>query len=431
MDELRATVVSGLSIIPFIRSRSSRIYLPEDLVKAVERRRRLANFQPDPVRTHPSLVAWEYVYDYFDMDEAVDWDLDRLSDEDREAWADAVFEKLDSLGVPEATLAAIDDEAFDEAVRFLEQPSAEVAKTNPLLMHIPDIEQIARATASAGRAVLHDRLREQLDRTRYLATRPIKLPELPDIPGARFECWIRLEHDDQGIPNEDLQDMALWDYQACVYLLVPERVEATLLAVIEGHLIVLQKNGHWVHPDTLFEAMDAHSALLNDVWKVLTSSFLSQVKSNTFEEYIERFAEESGEMPCFATCHIELAEQYRGHRLAGQLLATVGDMFSDALSFDIEAQEEPDDDAWVEWHAQRSFGQLAAFVFPVEGTCPDDVPVAQPALRSSRNKRMGARRRDAAVERRKERLSAYFLSIEPQLRGVRSVVYDPWDYPVT
>ena len=225
--------------------------------------------------------------------------------------------------------------------------------------------------------------------------------------------------------------MALWDYQACVYLLLPERAEATLLAVIEGHLIVLQKNGHWVHSGTLFEAMDAHSAQLNDVWKVLTSSFLSQVKCNAFEEYIEGFVEESGEMPCFATCHIELAEPYRGHRLAGRLLAAVGDMFSDALSFDIEAQEEPDDDDWVEWHAQRSFGQLAAFVFPVAGTRPEDVPVAQPALRSSRNKRMGARRRDAAIELRKERLSAYFLSIEPQLRGVRSVVYDPWDYPVT
>ena len=104
MDELRATVVSGPSILPFAHSRSTRIYLPEDLVKAVERRKRLANFQPDPVRTHPSLVDWEYVYDDIDSDDAVDWDLDRLSDLDLEAWRDAVFEKLESLGVPEATL---------------------------------------------------------------------------------------------------------------------------------------------------------------------------------------------------------------------------------------------------------------------------------------------------------------------------------------
>lgn len=171
--------------------------------------------------------------------------------------------------------------------------------------------------------------------------------------------------------------------------------------------------------DLLYIA-DSHSLHLSNIAKHLVGDFVKG-QDMEWEEYFanwERFS--------FATAHLYVAPEFRGQKLANDMLGTIVGMTETPRDIDptrllrYPPGERPSD------IFKRSPIQL--FVMEVEGTPPQELEIEVHKAMSTQ-KNTAPPLVDMSVEKRRKKLSAYFNEMSNEQFEVTT--YNPWDYPVT
>lgn len=263
--------------------------------------------------------------------------------------------------------------------------------------------------------------------------------------GDTLAVFIHFEADQvAGMDSEEMEDMSIWGYCASFWIGQGKSEEYAPVGVMRGRYIVPFKGQYHVSSYNFQYVLDAHSAMLNDVWKVLQFEYFPSNGFSSVEEYFEeRESEETG----IVVANIELLPKFRGHRITPNLVnlftSAIAEHPGTAWTTDWQHPFVDDDfdygldDTFMESpyrHAQKLGYELPApgvFVFPVEGTPRNNeiISVANLALTTSPLKVRG-QKKDPEIEARRKSLSNYFTSLEGET-DAHIVVYNPWDYPTT
>lgn len=234
----------------------------------------------------------------------------------------------------------------------------------------------------------------------------------------------------------DVKDFQILQYTASFWIGSGNKRKP--IGLMRGHYVVPFRNGYRVSPDNFHYFMDADSAALNDVWKVLVFDYFPSQGLESIDEYFE---DRHG--GAIATVNIELLPEYRGHRLTPHLLnlfslAIKGHPYSAwtmrwAAPY---ADDEYEDDDESDFYVDRlgiSLSEPSVFVFPIEGTRPERLELNPfDMLRGiSSPAKVHVAKKDSKVEKQRESLAHYLKSIEKAVEGADIVFYNPWDYPIT
>jgi hypothetical protein len=203
--------------------------------------------------------------------------------------------------------------------------------------------------------------------------------------------------------------------------------------------------GEMLGDTDLMWALDAHSALLNDVWKVLQFEYARSKGYASFTEFLRNDVDDDSR--AVAVVHATLVPGERGKGLLAPMInsfsrtITEGERVSDFCTpsyFGSEIDTEEflqrrgnDDDEEGAGHDHRLLSPFL-LVCPIEGTEParHTVHAAHVLLVSSpRKKPLPISAQDSAVEARRLNLTKHFESLD--LEDLEVVTYNPWDYPIT
>lgn len=257
-----------------------------------------------------------------------------------------------------------------------------------------------------------------------------------DAIGESLHVFIELSPSD-GVPSDEIRDM--WLYRYCASFWVGRKGIKTLepIGIMRGYYIVPFKGKYRVGPGNFQYFMDADSAMLNDVWKVLQYEYFPSQGMSAIDDYCDQT-----DFKAIATAYIELLPQYRGHRLSPHLLKLFSDTFEEYpysawshTSLAPHADDDFDDFGDITEDYVNTLGiDLVApgvFVLPVEGTQPEE-KIVTPLnfLLTTSPAKVTVAKKDQKVERERDSLNRYFHSIQDQI-DQSIVTYNPWDYPIT
>lgn len=316
-----------------------------------------------------------------------------------------------------------------------------------MLSVIPDGQKLV----DQWKAALHFELAKDLQQRQipkeviahWISTRDTPLSQWGDT----LAVFIHLEADQvSGIESEEMEDMSIWGYCTSFWLYQANSGEYTPVGVMRGRYIVPHKGRFHVSSNNFQYVLDAHSAMLNDVWKVLQFEYFPRLGFNSVEEFCK--CEDSDDNGTgIVVANIELLPEFRGHRITPHLI----NLFTSAI-------EEHPGTAWTtDWqhpfidddfdygmddnliessgrHAQKLGYEIpkpGVFVFPVEGTPRknETLSIANLLLTTSPQKVSG-QKKDPEIEARRKSLTNYFTSLDEET-DADIVVYNPWDYPTT
>ncbi|WP_454914411.1 hypothetical protein [Variovorax gossypii] len=314
----------------------------------------------------------------------------------------------------------IASEWLDSLTAFLACPSAEAVEGHPLLRVLPDPVGLARAWPEFRFAALHDACKAEVDFHWSHS----------EIAGVPVTAAVALVESDES--TEDL-GIKLYEFQA-VFLQPAKRAgEMDAIAAMTGVLVdCFHPSYGLASADTIFWGMDAHSAMLNDVWKALNFTHAREQGFESLHEMLEAHLEEDWTPnAAFALVGTTvIAPSLRGKGLLVKFLSAFLSALDEpgvgALMVDGDELDDDDDDDSERAGVQAS---PVALIFPVEGTKPKGTLTGSFHLVASPVK-LEVGPRDTRVELRREKLAKHFKSMETEL-GVDVVVYNPWDYPIT
>lgn len=283
----------------------------------------------------------------------------------------------------------------------------------------------------------YDQLTVILDERDWPRQKPKPKALVKDFAGT-LTMNLRLEISRSSVFESDGTPVTLWRYLA-EFSRGQGKAESTPVGHVSGWLIVPWDNDlNFADDETLFEVMDAASAQLNDVWKVLKGQVVPAQGLHEVGELVEK----DGFLHCLATAEVELMPAFRGQGLVPAMLEQISICLSDTpynsvdagwhIRSRIAAQQDvsvhdPYDEV-VERSGLPLFGSPAIWVLPVEGE-PQQDRVLRPHLRNSLQK-LPARNATTVAERRKRKLMKHFLAMQsPEVGDI--VCYDPHDYPGT
>lgn len=329
-----------------------------------------------------------------------------------------------------------DDTVWNALARFQEHPSAAVAAKHPILSAIPNVTTLAKVwDAHRYRACASAWLDYRVPYS--LLTDAFQFTHAGTGAETHMKLLLELEGSSD---HKDMQDMSLWRYRATCLALSDSGEEATPVALLAGRLIVPFKGQYSVHPENLMVMMDAQSAFMNDVWKVLQYRYFPGDGYADVAAFCDDRPFES-----FITVEVEIASQWRGKGLLPEVLSMLSAMIDSAAfaQFDCSWEmigENPDDFDDFDIEAEYELGRPTVFIFPVPGTEPKEhiVHLHDMALTYA-NRPPVQRPRDAKIEARKRKLSRHFFALNGTLEAstfgesklADVIVYDPWDFPVT
>lgn len=335
-----------------------------------------------------------------------------------------------------------DDEAAQEADDFIKDPNPKAAARNFYLKQFPYITELAQNFDAIARTSFANELIEQQQR-RLVLEESFQLPEDLNIAesGQSVICSVHLG---ESTTVDQFDDLVFWDYHAT--FCIEDAAGAWVpLALMKGILIEPYRGKYRVSEHNFQWEMDAHSAMLNDVWKVLTFEFFSQARYRNLSGYLRERPGTS-----FAVVHVEIHPAYRGKGLLpwlmnGFLSVFDGQPFSNLdhgwSSSGLERAE-----SWYDLEEDVSERDAtiqiyppAVLIFPVAGARPERNTVRpENFLLIGSPAKVRNRKVDKEVEARRAKLESHFLSLRGQLyleslgdETVDVLVYDPWSYPIT
>lgn len=246
-----------------------------------------------------------------------------------------------------------------------------------------------------------------------------------------LDCQLRLVRD--SFHETEGCHMSLWRYVA-VFTRIDGVAETTVqVGVVHGWYIVPFDAEGPVLDGDLYECMDASSAQLNDVWKVLVGEYFPNVGIDSVNDFMN----EDGQFACLATAEIDIETRFRGQGLVPALLNTVDKILADASfrSADgnwkacaLAAADLDHDDGDELDEGIAHFTAPGVFIIPVEGD-PSEDRTMRPHLRGVLNK---VRKPINLTEKEhlKHKLIRHFEAMRDRVHA-DIVCYDPNEYPAT
>lgn len=327
----------------------------------------------------------------------------------------------------------VSDDEWEQLSAFMREPSQAIADTHPVLRHVPNAVSSMHAIEASRRYLLAKSVCER--RGEPVVLRAQVANEAVASSDA-LELWIWLAPDDNNMEH-DAPDVFILSAS-----LIQRTNEGTgeIIAILHGQYIPLLMRGGFVHPDTLFEIMDAHSQKLNDVWKDVHGVFLRRLKLKKLRQLAVDYRGVA-----FCCPWIEVEESHRGQGLSAKLLRAVAETCQAAPDFSylppLDETEDPfefseeDDEEDAPAHPGSHIDMLEAnpirlFVIQVEGSRPE-APSRNLLARSDVRKVSERKDYNSSVERRRIALERYFQRINDPSTGFHIHTYNPWDYPFT
>jgi len=380
-----------------------------------------------PSTPHPDLPQVEPEYfggasDYTPSDEELsDWWGHHIECE--------LFPKYAGPSVP----APLTDEESEILWEFWRAPSASVAENHVILRTIPDVVNLAQQW-KAHHVEAYARMNVSESPTYTVLVNETSLPSgvAWASPYDRISCSLAFKRS-EGVELDEDDNLSLWEYSACFMLTGGRTARAKPIALMVGTHIVpfsmraeeFEATGSGFFADM----MDAHSAMLNDVWKVLEFKYFPDAG---YEDVNDFAWENMG--GAFTVASLEIEPDLRGEGLAPLLLnlfiTTVDGFPSTELDEGWESACGLPEDEDAEG-SSMTLGRPVVLIFPVPGTEPQRKVITPESLLLVHSpEKVDLPDKDPDAERRKQKLSTHFLSMADEVKA-DIVVYDPWEYPMT
>lgn len=356
-------------------------------------------------------------------------------------WAEYVTEYL----VPELKdESALTDEEYDEIYNFPDTPTREIAQANRVLKNIPNVVELAQNWRQASQYQLAKSAieqREHLHVETILKTDSRHLYLNGEKSAGLLTCFISLSVNETVADN---QTMAAYHYVA-TFLHEREKGPSSVIGAMNGLIVVPFKNLACPCNDDFMWSMDSIAAYANDLWKVIVFDYFKKKRCTSVEQFLQKNYNK-----IFVSASVEIAPSYRGQglleqmtnmfcRCIGEGAVTQYDYGWRQLSFgpgqvmDLEFDDSEGDE---------EFGEVAAIIFPVEGTEPSGIKTMSLAdLANISSPKKVHVPPNPEVEARRQKLEKHFLGLQGKLRSndydhdkkniVDVLVYDPWSYPMT
>lgn len=317
---------------------------------------------------------------------------------------------------------------FEELTVFSASPSEVLAKSHPLLKCIPDAVGFVEDWRWT---CFIERMKDA-----QLSRKEVYIFDVPAHgPGRARRVVVSLIEDGESAGGE-FHPLHYYRYGALICERASESKPWMAFGALHGMHIEIAE-GDLIGDTDLMWGLDAHSAMLNDVWKVLQFEVALDYGRTSFTELIYEDIEWDKRGVSVVTAHLLKARRGKGE------LAPMLDSFADAMrngemvselctptsGFEIDPFDEPPEDA--DFYPRRLKAPFL-LVCPIEGSRPPPrvLSPAQVMLVSSPRKvNISEADKDAAAEVRREALTVHFGALD--LKSVALVVYNPWDYPIT
>lgn len=373
------------------------------------------------------------------------------------AWdADDALEYI--ARVASARGVSISDDCFEKIAKWVES-GADLAGHGPEIAGIPEASELVRRVVETGRLEF---AREVLSAA--LAPSVLKgdftLPTSGEgRPGKAVELWVWVAPDSNNIEPQNPDVFVL---SAVLVVRADDTQRGEVIAGLGGVLVPTIVGGKFNNGAALFEVMDAHSQLLNDVWKTVKAEVLPALGAQSVLELAGRFTLGGGSI---CVPWVVVSERHRGNGLGEFMLRAVAATIesADSCSWPCEVSGDDmqtyremtanesvdgdDDEDWdddEEWTPQDGMANpgwitnvlienpIVLMVLAIEGTVPETSRVVNATLRSSTAKEGPRRVVDEKAEIRRRKLTKYFLAMnETKQRAFHVHTYNPWDYPNT
>lgn len=372
--------------------------------------------------------------------------------EDSFDWRESPWlQYLAQVVYPDCTAKAFDadsltEEQGDAIEDFLNQLDTSLITGNPLLEAIPNVLELAKSWRFEQLRQLCDRCIEQTPRQIVLeAVTPWSGP--PRLNGqsfARLEVTAHFElAKNPELAKNQWGALSLWRYHATFSARQEATGPATLapqtVGTISGWLIAPFDANYHTSADRFFEDLDAESAELNDVWKVLQSVYFPSQGLSDVEDFCQQYPFEA-----MATANVCLLPKFRRQGLVPACLNLLREALEDCPGsrVDYGALQEAQmlspgdfgrDAEYAEMLEEQDpypyvLGAPKVFVMGIAGARSEQRYVSF-AARSS-FKKLAKKDPDAPAEKLKKKLMKHFLGMRQHLQ-CDLVVYDPNEYPVT
>jgi hypothetical protein len=327
-----------------------------------------------------------------------------------------------------------------EVENFVNNPDPEVAGRNRYLKQLPYITELASNFDAIARTSFAKEIISRQQRRLVLAD-TFYLPEDLDIAerGRAVLCSIHLGESDN---VDKFDDLVFWDYHATLCIECSAG-QWSPIAVLNGVLIEPYRSLYQVSENNFQFAMDAHSAMLNDVWKVLTFEFFAKSRYRNLSGYLQQRPASS-----FAVVSIEIHPNYRGKGLLPSLMEGFLSVFNGQPDSNVEhfwSMSGLERENWLAASDDLGEDELAievcppsVLIFPVAGTPPEEIVAGPQNFRLVTSPaKLRNRKVDQNAESRRAKLESHFLSLRGRLidpfdeQAIEILVYDPWGYPTT
>jgi len=410
---------------------------PEDMLAEIAACRRL--YAAAQSACPEVTVDWADVYaEDYPQGRFVDL-IDGLSDPDQRA-AETIFNYLLALiaAKEKTSVDDLDESMWERVGEFMEDPSADVAARTGIDVLIPNVVDLMREIEAARQYHFALWVCQNNPAPLLLRGTVDVSPKQPGLLAGDLELWVWVAPDSNNIEHTAPDIFVI----SASLVHRPPAESAELVAFVGGKLVPMFMNYSHVFSDDIFEIMDAHSAMLNDVWKTIQGEFLPALGLDEFDELSDMFLDD--EAPGAAICvpWICVHEKFRGCELSKVMLKAVANASQDVGSWchsdTITGKDgsEADEEDETTGDLPTTFAMLAdnpirLFVLPIEGTRPADTEFANPWARGDLGKDAPRKVVDMKVEQRRKGLENYFLHPESAYESFFVHAYNPWDYPIT
>lgn len=330
-------------------------------------------------------------------------------------------------------------ETINGLFAFINEPTDEIAKTNPILKVLPDAHKMMLDIEAARRTQYAKIMCQRCPQPIALQATLLTPEQLKIKYEGVFELWVWVSPDSNNI-NPEKPDIYLLSASLLFYpAATPDKAE--LIGILSGHYIPTSNADHVIHHSDLLEVMDAHSQMLNDVWKSIYGELLPSLSKDDIQELADDIDDYVG----ICVPWISIAAPHRGNKLALYLLHAVAGVCAEAgthayeneIADDHQDEDDDDVDDWLEEDdgeyspfTMLEENPICLYVLPIEGTRPE-VMDWNPIARTSLEKLPPKKVLDMDIERRRAGLCRYFGSINDTQTAFVLHTYDPWSYTNT
>lgn len=339
----------------------------------------------------------------------------------------------------------ITEEEENEIFDFLENPTESVRLKNKILSKIPNIIELTRVFEAHCQKAYAGLILENSLAPIILQQVINEAPNTLKIKG-QLECWISLIPNSQYTPNE----MGGWILNLEA-IFVDNTGQFETIATVSGYHIITTSDYSSMDDQDFMYMMDAHSARLCDVGKVVLGEFLP----NNGIDALELFCGEEGcESASIATVTIEISPKYRGNRLSKFIFETIKTVIinlplyvnnhtmEDILCNTFVSQwfnsyknnaDEFFPDNFYEGTIEHDIiaSPIKLFVIPIEGTAPKGGMIRPELGMVIQKIPFEITDVDAKIELSRIRLNKYYSDVNEECNEIYIQTYNPWDYPVT